>query len=132
MLTSNRISDEKQGSGIASDNVYMRYLFVALFGFILLALGALMVTGIYTWEIFSIWLPMSLFIVGFILLSSKTYSTWLGFLLLILGGLFWLHDVSMSSLPNLTRIIDWSFVIIGTTIIYLSLVGLQRKKHHIR
>lgn len=88
-------------------------------GISFLLLGGFMVGGAYTWPFFDVWMPLSFLLIGIIIISSKIYSAWFGFLLIALSGFIMLHSYAAVNFESTTRAIDWSFVIIGSlTIIF--------------
>lgn len=99
----------------------MQTMYIFIVGTILFLLGGFMVTDVHTWQVFENWLPLSLLVVGVILISSKIYSVWTGTLFIAISGLIWFHGYGLSHFTDLTRFIDWSLVIVGGTAIMLGM-----------
>lgn len=104
-----------------NNNYYLPNMLVFAVGISLALLGGFMVGGVYDWPFFDVWMPLSFLLIGIIILSSKIYSAWFGFLLISLSGFIMLHSYAFTNFENVTRTIDWSFVIIGNLIIILAI-----------
>lgn len=111
-----------------SGDAYAGYIVLLIVGSLLLMAGIFMVTSIHTWEIFSVWLPPLLVVMGILLLGTESYSTTAGVLFILTGVLIWLHEVGISYLPHLTYAIDWLFVISGGSIVSFTLAKIIDSK----